>query len=57
MTEKIVRMRIPSEVFKEYKKICVELDLSVPKQTLAIIENFVKIQRDNIEKLKQIERK
>jgi hypothetical protein len=43
MEEKIVRIRIHPALYKKYKVLCAELDLSIPKQTEQIIRNFVDI--------------
>jgi len=53
MKEKVVRIRISEDTFKKYKLLCVEMDLSIPKQTEQIIKNFITIQTDNLNKLKE----
>jgi len=45
---KMVGLRIPENIWKEYKKLCVDLGLSLPKQTSEIIKDFVRIQKINI---------
>ena len=45
-----LRVRIDEQILKEYKILCIENDLSIPKQTNEIIKNFVRIQKDNLEK-------
>lgn len=46
MSERIIRMRMQDEVYKKYKKFCIDKDLSISKQTENLILNFV----DNVEK-------
>lgn len=41
-----IRIRIPKELLKSYKVICVEKDLSLPKQTAELIRKFVEIQEE-----------
>ena len=52
-----MRFEIPKDIFKRYKIICTKLDLSIPKQTAAIIENFVKVQEENNEKIEKSKEK
>lgn len=52
MPPKVVRIIIPTELYKRYKLQCVRLDLSIPKQTAELIKNFVEIQERNQEALK-----
>jgi hypothetical protein len=40
--EKIIRIRIKTELLKKFKILCVENDISIPKQTEIIIKNFIK---------------
>jgi len=54
--EHLLRVRIPKDLYKRYKLLCVEGDLSVPKQTAEIIRHFVEIQESNIEKIKNVKR-
>lgn len=49
----IVRIRVNEELYKRYKIVCIEKDLSVPKQTAALIKNFVEIQEENNQRIKQ----
>jgi hypothetical protein len=56
MNDHEMRFRIPSSIYKRYKLICVQMDLSIPKQTSELIKKFVEIQEENCEKLKLIER-
>jgi len=52
-TEYIMRARIPIGLFKRFKVICAELDLSIPKQIAAVIQSFVETHEENIERIKQ----
>jgi len=47
MVDKYLTVRIPNTLLMQYKILCVEKDLSVPKQTAALIKNFVDIQEEN----------
>lgn len=47
MRDRILRVRIPLELYKEYKKLCVDLDLSLPAQTQELIKHFVSITSKN----------
>ncbi len=47
MNEKSIRIRIPEFIFKKYKIICAQKDLSIPKQTSAIIKEFIQIHEEN----------
>jgi|GEM_PF-1597184 hypothetical protein len=47
MRDKLLRVRIPSDLLKEYKKLCVELELSLPAQTEQLITHFVSITKQN----------
>lgn len=49
-----LRARIPSELYKRYKVLCVKMELSMPKQTAELINKFVEIQEENYEKIKNI---
>lgn len=59
----MIHIRIDESVLKEYKHICIELDLSGPKQIVNMIENFNQSQNENLKikrklnKIKQIEMK
>lgn len=60
MKEKMIHIRLPEEVLKRFKIICVEMELSLPKQTTAIITHFVQIQEETkkmIEKSKSEDQK
>lgn len=52
MKEKIVRIRIDENIYKDYKFLCVDLDLSIPKQTEMLIKQFLQVQRDNLKIIK-----
>jgi hypothetical protein len=56
MKEKELRVRISSDLYKRYKMLCLEMDLSLPKQTSKLIENFIQIQTDNLRIQKQLKK-
>jgi len=56
MPVKVVRMIIPDDLLKKYKVLCVQQDLSLPKQTIELIKKFVEIQENNNEKLRSIKK-
>lgn len=56
MTTYELRARIPADIYKRFKVLCVKLDLSMPKQTAEIVKKFVEVQEDNQEKLKSIKK-
>jgi len=47
MADKFLRVRIPDTLYLDFKLICVEKDLSLPKQTAALIKSFVEVQKEN----------
>lgn len=47
MREKILRVRIPYDLFTDYKVLCVQRELSLPKQTAELIRKFVEIHEEN----------
>ena len=51
-----VRALIPRKVFVEYKILCAQLDLSIPKQLANMIMHFVDIQKENIKLREQLEK-
>jgi len=51
MKEHEMRFRVPQVLFKKYKILCTKKDLSITKQTAALIKNFVDIQEDNDAKI------
>jgi hypothetical protein len=53
MKEKEMRFRVSENLYKRYKLLCTEKDLSIPKQTAALIKNFVEIQEENSQRIKQ----
>jgi len=46
-----LRIRVPATLYKRMKVVCAVLDLSIPKQTAALIWNFVEVQEVNIKNL------
>jgi len=52
MESKELRVQIPKELHTKFKILCIEMDLSMPKQTAQLIEQFVTIQEDNLKKMK-----
>ena len=56
MTEKIIRMRITDVLYKKYKMICVERDLTMPKQTAQLIRKFVEVHEENKRLMKDMGR-
>lgn len=52
-----LRIRIPRELNKRYRCICIENALSAPRQTTALIRKFVEIHEKNIEVVKKITQK
>lgn len=56
MIERIVRLRIPEVLYKKFKVLCAERDLSMPKQNAELIRKFVEIQEDNKRVIKQLEK-
>jgi len=53
MKEKEMRFRISEDLYDEYRKICISLHLSIPRQTAELIRYFVSMQEDNLEKIKR----
>jgi len=56
MSEKIIRMRIPDLLYKKFKIICAERDLSMPKQTAQLIRKFVEIDEENKRLMKHLKK-
>lgn len=56
MSERVLRLKISDEVYKKFKIICVEKDLSITKQAEQIISNFVSIQEDNKKLMMNLDR-
>lgn len=48
MKERVVRIRIHPHLFKRYQIICLQKDLSIPKQTTELVRKFVEMQEENI---------
>jgi len=46
MKEMVVRIRIPEMLIKKYRILCLQKDLSVPKQTAALIRKFIEVQEE-----------
>lgn len=47
MKQHEMRINIPTDLYKRYKIVCVEKDLSVPKQTAFLLLSFVETQEEN----------
>lgn len=47
MKERLLRIRIDNELYLKFKHLCVDLELSIPKQTQKLIEHFVSVQYEN----------
>jgi hypothetical protein len=56
MKQKEMRFLIPDNLYKRYKILCVEMDLSIPKQTAQLIENFVEVQEEHVKLMKQLKK-
>lgn len=56
MKQKEMRFLVPAELYKKYKMLCLEMDLSVPKQSAQLIEQFVKMQNDNLKIQKELKK-
>lgn len=41
MKEAVVRIRIPIDLYKKFKHLCIDKDLSVPVQTANLIKEFI----------------
>ena len=53
---KELRLKLPRKLLIDYQKLCVELELSVPKQTTQLIENFMQMQKDNLSIQRELKR-
>jgi len=42
-----MRILIPKLVYRKFKSICAEHDLSIPKMTAQLIRNFIEIDESN----------
>lgn len=56
METKMIRVRIPLELFMKYKVFCAMLDKSMTEQTEHIVREFIKENSENV-KIIKIERK
>jgi predicted transcriptional regulator YheO len=54
MKERMVRVRLSDELYKKFKMICVNKDLSITKQIGQIVEGFIKIQEENDRMMMQL---
>lgn len=54
MKYKELRVRISDKIMERYVAICDKHNLSMPKQTSAMIKQFVEIQEDNDKKIDQV---
>ncbi len=54
MENKEMRFLLPEPIWKRYKILCVELDISLPKQTAELIRHFVEVHEHNLNSIKQI---
>lgn len=41
MKEAVVRIRIPIELYKKFKHVCIDKDVSIPIQTANLIKKFI----------------
>lgn len=53
MKMKHLRVRIPDDLFKRYKHVCVDMLLTLPKQTAELIRHFVEVQEKNLNSIKK----
>lgn len=54
MKEKVIRMRVHEHLYKRFKVICAEKDLSMPKQTAELVRKFVEIQEENSKRIPRV---
>lgn len=54
METKELRLKLPRKLMIDYQKMCVELEISVPKTTTQLIEQFLQVQKDNLSIKKMI---
>lgn len=54
MKERVIRMRVHEHLYKRFKIICAEKDLSMPKQNAELIRKFVEIQEENSNRIRKI---
>jgi len=50
--DKVLHLRIPAAILKKYRMLCLEKELSIPKQTAQLIESFCKTLEMNKEYIK-----
>lgn len=53
MREKVIRLRLPYDMYIKFKIFCTEKDLSMPKQNIQLIENFIKMRESEKKLLEQ----
>jgi hypothetical protein len=51
MKEHEMRFRIPQVLFKRFKLVCIQNDLSIPKQSAELIRKFVEILEEDTRKI------
>ena len=51
--KKWLRVMLDDDLMRNFKIICLEMNLSVPKQFSEIVRKFVEVQKENVEKLKK----
>ncbi len=49
-----VNFKIDEELYKRFKIICVHMNLSLPKQNIALIEAFVNVQEEKMKILSEM---
>lgn len=54
MDTKELRLKLPRKLLIEFRKLCVELELSAPKTMAQLIEQFLQVQKDNLNLKKMI---
>lgn len=54
MIQKELRVRIHPVLYKKYKMVCTENDLSIPKQTAELIRKFIEICEENKKLLRDL---
>lgn len=48
MRERVIRMRIPEDLYKRFLHICVDRQLTAPKQMTELLRKFVEVTEQNI---------
>lgn len=56
MKERMVRVRLSDELYKRFKLICVNKDLSITKQFGQVVQGFIEIQEENDKMIMQIQK-